>query len=257
MLIQILCVVLYILALPIQVLAQDKAFQASIHIDAYYQQDWNAPDAPLNVGIEHHLEASHGFALSQGGLSLGFDANDYGGQLDLRFGDIVPRLGLSLQDNSLVGVLQAYGYWSLTDVLLIDFGRFKTIFGIESPDSFSNLNYSRGAVYMTLLPSVIHTGLRVNVAMGSKFGISLLAVSNEDPSHRAMTPAMGGQLIFQPIEGVNVYAGYLGSSNSPDEGEIDHFGDFSFYLDLREYSIRANLVLATDRNGSQEAQFWV
>lgn len=244
----------------------DYGFAYSMFADAYYNFDWNLPRQMDANGTQPHRAyvRTNGFALSFLGFEASYTQKYYGVTASLRMGPSAgPLIGQQDGALGLEFVKQAFVTLTPTDSLTIDLGQFDTIYGAEVADSWSNINYTRGALYFLMQP-FWHTGLRVGYAASDEVALNFLVVNGVNSafdSDRAVD--LGAQVAFTPNDTFSAYLGYYGAQAKPDGQPWSHFFDLVLnanfqpvtlvfnadlgvkdYEDLDDYSIYYGLSLA-------------
>lgn len=174
--------------------------------------------------------AQSGFGLSWLGADVGYDAGAWAVNGSLRFGDAVPQYGTG----TLGPITAAYLTWRPTDGLSLAAGTFGTIFGAEVAESWLNLNYTRGELYMNMQP-FWHTGIKAEFAKDAFVARALLVneannsnLSKTDPLGSGAVNA-GGQLGYVS----DVFSAYGGVMQSLAPASSERFGSiFATFVDV-------------------------
>lgn len=132
--------------------------------------------------------AQSGFGLSWLGADIGYDAGTWAVNGSLRFGDAVAQYGTG----TLGPITNAYVTWRPADGFSIAGGTFGTIFGAEVAESWLNLNYTRGELYMNMQP-FWHTGLKAEYAKDA-FVARALLVNEPNKSNLSVSDPNGDGL---------------------------------------------------------------
>lgn len=176
-----------------------------------------------------------GFGLSWLGADIAYDAGKWALNASLRFGDGVHIYGTG----SLGPITNAYVTWRPAERLSLSVGSFGTIYGAEVAESWQNLNYTRGEVYMNLQP-FWHTGLRAEYEADS-FVARALVVNEANSSVLGQGAVNVGGQVGYVSDAFSLYGGVLQSLapetslnyGSPfatfvDVVAVAQFGDFTF-----------------------------
>jgi len=213
----------------------DTGLALSAFADAYYNFDWNLPpQTALGAnGTQDHTAYvnSQGFGLAFLGLDASYSHDVVGMMASLRFGSGADRLIGQAGDSGLANIWQAYGTWTPTDELTIDFGQFATIYGAEVGESWLNLNYTRGALYYYMQP-FWHTGVRLAYQATDQIAIKAMLTNgvnnglatNEVWGPATRMPDVGLQLAYTG-DSVSAYVGYYGNPVKPEGRGWSHFAD--------------------------------
>lgn len=234
----------------------DSALSGFVFADAYYNFDWNMPRQMDANGTQPHRAyvRTQGFALSFLGVEIAYTKEHYGATASLRFGPSAgPLIGQAEGGLGLDFVKQAYVSWMPTDKLTLDFGQFDTIYGAEVADSWTNVNYTRGALYFLMQP-FWHTGLRVAYAASDTVGLNFLVVNGvNEPFDGDRAVDLGAQVVLTPSEALDVRLGYYGAQAKPDGMGWAHFFDLVATLVLDPVTLVFNGDLGVnDIAGSDE-----
>lgn len=195
--------------------------------------------------------AQSGFGLSWLGADIGYDAGAWAINGSLRFGDAVHLYGTG----TLGPITNAYLTWRPADGLSIDAGAFGTIYGAEVAESWQNLNYTRGEVYMNLQP-FWHTGLRAEYALENVVFRALLV---NDPNSSVLGSGavnVGAQAGYTS-DVFSLYAGVLQTLRpvtSANAGSgFGTFIDVVATLSVGDLNVIGNFDYNT---GKEVADFW-
>lgn len=196
--------------------------------------------------------AQSGFGLSWLGADIGYDAGAWAVNGSLRFGDGVHIYGTG----SLGPITNAYVTWRPADGLSLSAGTFGTIYGAEVAESWLNLNYTRGEVYMNLQP-FWHTGIKAEYTKDAFVARAL--VVNEANSSTLGNGAInvGGQLGYAS-DVFSAYGGVLQSlapETSMNYGSaFATFFDFVAVLQVSDFTLVGNF----DANAGYKAvsSYW-
>ncbi len=168
--------------------------------------------------------AQSGFGLSWLGADLAYDAGAWAVNGSLRFGDAVAQYGTG----SLGPVTQAFVTWRPADGLSIATGTFGTIYGAEVAESWLNLNYTRGELYMNMQP-FWHTGLRAEYAVDAFVARALVVNEPNNSNLNNGAINVGGQLGYVS----DVFSAYGGLLQSlAPETSMNYGSIFATFVDV-------------------------
>jgi hypothetical protein len=209
--------------------------------------------------------AENGFSLSWLGLDANYDAGMFAVTGSLRFGSAVPIYHGGQGDDAAFGVeniSQGFVTWRPIEKLDLDLGLFGTPFGAEVPESWKNLNYTRGALYYYGQPAY-HTGLRAKYRISDQVSVTGLLVDgvntvSETQQNNGIdqSPTIGAQVGITPSDTLSIAAGGLvaldGEEN--DDGGFDTFLDLVAVLSLDPVTVvfNADYVLTQAPLGGQD-----
>jgi len=150
--------------------AQTTSIQLGGSMDGYFRANLNA-DAGVAPGTS--FANLPGFSLGMANLTLSKDGAKAGFMADLVFG---PRgedatfLSPFLRPGGTSSIVnQLYAYWNINDKYKVTLGNFNTFLGYEVISPVSNFNYSTS--YMFSYGPFSHTGLKLDVDLGSGFSM--------------------------------------------------------------------------------------
>ena len=193
----------------------DSLMTISGSVDMYFRSNLNSTNNPENGGAlapATSFANLPGFSLGMANIVGSYESDKVGFVADLVFG---PRgteavFGSSPSQNI---VNQLYGFINLSEKVTVTLGNFNTFLGYEVISPASNFNYSTS--YMFSYGPFSHTGVKVDVDMGSGFS------------------AMGG--VFNPTDATDYnptgdyyYGGQLGYSNSEGGAWLNVLTDGDF-----------------------------
>ena len=218
---------------PLTLRAEEPTFHLQAFVDGRYSIDWSLVTDPSanRKDIPHRgLDTQADLSLNLAGLDIIYAYDALGVQVDLRVGSGARAVvGQTPQnDLSFITPTQAYGFWQPSERFALDIGLFNTIYGNESADrSFLNRNYTR-SVARTLFQPLQHVGIRSNIVLSPKFGLTFLldhggglALDNN------AYPSLGAQ-IYTTLDWLDVYVGYYGG---PTESKA-RFEEFGHLVDI-------------------------
>jgi hypothetical protein len=133
--------------------------------------------------------AQSGFGLSWLGADIGYDAGAWAVNGSLRFGDAVAQYGTG----TLGPITNAYLTWRPVDGLSLVAGTFGTIYGAEVAESWLNLNYTRGELYMNMQP-FWHTGIKAEFAKDAFVARALVVNEPNNSTLNDGAVNLGGQV---------------------------------------------------------------
>lgn len=195
--------------------------------------------------------ASSGFGLSWFGADVGYDGGAWAINSSLRFGDGVHIYGTG----TLGPITQAFLTWRPADGLSISAGTFGTIYGAEVAESWNNLNYTRGEVYMNLQP-FWHTGLKAEYSIPN-FVFRALVVNDPNTSSLGSGAVNLGAQVGYESDIFSLYAGALQTLapvTSANAGSgFGTFFDVVALLSVGDFSLIGNFDLNT---GEEVTDFW-
>ena len=149
-------------------------------IDTFYSLDLNHPTTGLSQF--RNFDWKQGLQLNAAELSLERDGPRFGFRLDAGYGETFRIMNLSDPwggPNRYIS--QAYiSYKPAWNGLRLDFGKFYTSIGAESPDSYRNLSYSQSLLSVLGGP-FYHFGLRATIPITKSFtaGVQLVNGCND------------------------------------------------------------------------------
>lgn len=184
-----------------------------ILVSSYYMFNAHRVAGPYN-DLEYPYADTQGFGLVFVGGDVSFRTEKFGIRLDLRWGQNVDRL------TEFTPVSRGYVTWIPGRKLTLDFGYFGAFVGIESADEWENATFTRGVIYLRMQP-FRHLGARATIAAHDKFDVVVI-VANGSIFGRAfpsglgdpvVVPAVGGQLVYRPVDDVGLSLGSVASPN--------------------------------------------
>jgi hypothetical protein len=169
----------------------------------------------------------------------------------LRFGDAVALYGTG----SLGPITNAYLTWRPVDGLSLVGGTFGTIFGAEVAESWLNLNYTRGELYMNMQP-FWHTGLKAEYALPN-FVFRALVVNDPNSSTLGSGAVNVGAQVGYTSDTFSLFAGALQTLapvTSANAGSgFGTFVDVVALLNVGDFKLIANFDANT---GDEVSGFW-
>ena len=206
------------------------AFDLRVFADSYFSLNYNSPK-PQSSGndVIRAFDTSNGFAVAWAGLDISHAAEPIGGTLSLRFGPSAQRYNSSCvskcdADYGLANVKQAYASFrpgGRGSPIVLDFGKFDTIYGAEVAESQDNINYTRGVLYWYGQP-LFHTGLRATWDATTNLRARVLVVNGWNNTIDNNTgKTFGAQLTAHAPrndahEWISASLGYLGGPERDD-----------------------------------------
>lgn len=194
---------------------EEKAFEVSGFVDAYYQYHFQKQAFPTSF-TETHNSFTPGMAnvvLSKEG-KFGFVA-------DLAVG---PRAEVAngYNGSTLALIKQLYVSYGVSDKLTFTLGNFGTHVGYEVIDAPANVNYSTS--YMFSNGPFYHTGLKADVAISDNFGF-MVGVFNDTDSKidEVSGKHIGAQISFS-AGGLDAYLNYIGGKDDDSVSDNEIFG---------------------------------
>ncbi len=197
---------------PEQDVRQDPVWWQLL-VSSYYMFNAHRVAGPYNA-VEYPYADSHGFGLTFVGGDFAYRAEKWALRIDLRWGQNVDRL------TEIAPVSRGFATWIPCKKLALDMGYFGAFIGIETEDEWENATFTRGVVYFKMQP-FRHLGLRATlephedlditivVARGSIFGTQFPS----DVRRTVTAPAVGAQIIYRPIDTVDLRLGSVASPN--------------------------------------------
>jgi hypothetical protein len=164
-------------------------------------------------------------------------------QYDLDLDTTNPRYNQSNTNNIGIGVRasQLYIKYKITDNIVVDFGQFDTIFGVELNDSKDRIFGKTGLVYDTEIP-VTHDGAMIEYATHGAYGKFFAANPNNKGSNGTSSTGDEG----------TEYGAALGYSNDYIRGQA---GYMSRPISTADLSGRANRSLLDFTAGASLGKF--
>lgn len=214
-------------------------------VDAYGAVNYGFPKPQASASPFRAYDQSTGFALSWVGLGASLQPDPVGGTLSLRYGPSAERLADRCLhedreqnpcdgDVGLEVVKQAFASWrpgGTVGPLRIDFGKFDSIYGIESAEAHYDANYTRGLLYSLAQP-VFHMGLRANVKPLPDLEINMLAVGGQNSTlDNNFGKTFGAQLVLTPSPSFSLLAGWLAGPEQDDSVRVACPAGFSYSAD--------------------------
>ena len=148
---------------------ENTAIQFGGSIDGYYRVNLSGGDSDVAPGTS--FANLPGFSLGMANLTISKDGSKVGFMADLVFG---PRgedatfLSPFLRPGGSSSIVnQLFVYWNISDKFKVTLGNFNTFLGYEVISPVSNFNYSTS--YMFSFGPFSHTGLKLDVDLGSGF----------------------------------------------------------------------------------------
>lgn len=147
-------------------------------VDTYFRANLNAsndPDEGGTLAPGTSFANQPGFSLGMFNLISSYEGSKVGFTADLVFGprggdavfgSAVPT-GQGVAANASTFVNQLYAYWNVSDAVTLTLGNFNTFLGYEVISPTANFNYSTS--YMFSYGPFSHTGIKVDVDLGSGF----------------------------------------------------------------------------------------
>jgi hypothetical protein len=196
-----------------------------VFVDGYFNLDWAFPKPQVGPHDEvRAYDSANGFALAWAGIDVALPPAPVGGAIGLRFGPAASRyadscLGENASCDSDIGLeflKQAFASFRPGQgPIVLDFGKFDTIYGAETAESQDNINYTRGILYWLGQP-LFHTGVRASLQATEMLAVTLLAVNgynNTFDNNMGKTFGLQGTLRLPRDEAdedlVKVSLGYL------------------------------------------------
>ncbi len=213
-------------------------------VDAYGAVNYNFPRPQTDANIYRAYDQNTSFALSWVGLNAHVSPEPVGGTISLRFGPSAEQLAnRCLHENrelnpcdsdvglGLETVAQAYASWrpgGAVGPFRLDFGKFDSIYGMETAEAQRNANYTRGLLY-TLAQPVFHTGLRANVKPLPDMELNLLAVNGQNATlDNNFGKTFGAQLVLAPTPSFSMLLGWLAGPEQDDSAEVACGAGFAY-----------------------------
>ncbi len=201
----------------------------SAFIDGYAGFNFMTPRPQTGRNRFRAFDTSNGFSLAWVGVNGRYGTDEVSGTLDLRFGPAATALAKADAANGLSNIKQAFATWrpgGKEGVLTLDFGKFDSIYGVESPESQNNFNYTRGLVFWLAQP-MFHTGLRASVDINPNFWITGLVANGWNNSlDNNLGKSFGLQVSAavprgsDPASLFDVHLGYLMGPEQVDYGSV-------------------------------------
>jgi Putative beta-barrel porin-2, OmpL-like. bbp2 len=195
--------------------------------------------------------AQSGFGLSWLGADLGYDGGAWAINGSLRFGDAVGQYGTG----TLGPVTAANVTWRPVEGLSLIAGTYGTIFGAEVAESWINLNYTRGELYMNMQP-FWHTGLKAEYAIPN-FVFRALIVNDPNRSNLGEGAVNLAAQVGYTSDMFSLYAGAMQSlapETSANSGSVfGTFVDVVALLNVGDFHLIGNFDVNT---GDEVADFW-
>lgn len=181
---------------------ETKKFDLSGSIDAYYRVNLDADnrfnettDRP-NAAPGSSFANLPGFALGMANIIGSYKGEKIGFVADLVFGprgtDAIFNSPLYSATGNIVN--QLYVYWNVHESIKLTFGNFNTFLGYEVISPVGNFNYSTS--YLFSYGPFSHTGIKVDIGLTDKLGLTLAAMNPTDQTELNPTGkyAFGAQL---------------------------------------------------------------
>jgi hypothetical protein len=221
-------------------------------VDTYYA--WVPSDNDVNIpvpGIFYNHKANS-YTLGLAEVNVTATQGNASGHLTLAYGETSDWNAFGAG----TGVVVQNAYVSyVADQWTFNAGKFVTWMGNEVIESKSNMNYSRSLLYQYTIP-VFHTGLSVNFAPSSTFGVTGYAVDGWN-SIAAIGTAQGEksyglQFSIKPDPSVSILVNGIAG---PDPALIDGYGESARYVGelIASYAATDKLSFALDAEyGAQD-----
>ncbi len=236
--------------------AQERSWVDDIRLnafaDGFYMVDWNRPEQPNAASDVSHraFDERSGFMLSFAGVGLKYEGEQAGAVLELYFGRGMERL-IGNANPVLSTVRQAYASWIPLEGLRFDVGHFTSPFGLETAESYANMNYTRGATYFLVQPAY-HVGLRVTGDIGERFQlVGFLANGTDTPVDENITPHIGVMGTYSADE-VSIALGYYtgaGSSGLGDASDPTSNDDWEHLIEAMLWGEFGRVQVGVDLTG--------
>jgi hypothetical protein len=201
----------------------------SAFVDGYASVNFMTPRPQSGRNRFRAFDTSNGFGLAWVGVNGRYGTDEVSGTLDLRFGPAATALAKGDAANGLSNIKQAFATWrpgGKEGLLTLDFGKFDSIYGVESAESQSNFNYTRGLVFWLAQP-MFHTGLRASVDINPNFWITGLVANGWNNSlDNNAGKTFGLQVSAAVPRGteqaslLDVHLGYLTGPEQVDYGNV-------------------------------------
>ncbi|MCA1635728.1 MAG: porin, partial [Acidobacteria bacterium] len=233
-----------------------KHTRVSGFVDAYFGYNFNRPSSRTNA--YRAFDTKHNqFAFNEAGLTFEREPDPetsrLGYRLDLRFGPAADSLhafepgDIEIYKN----VLQAYGSY-LAPVgrgLRLDFGKFLSWQGAESPDTHENWNYSPGLLFQLAQPGY-HAGARASFEVHPRLtllGAVINGWDNVEENNSGKSFAVGA--ILKPTSKIELTQTYIGGPEQADDRRNRrHLFDTIISYDVNDrLSLMGNYDFAFDR----------
>lgn len=243
-------------------------------VDGYASLNLNLPKPQTHVNGFRSYDTVNGFALSWVGVDAEYEPDPVGAKLALRLGpaaNIHNSKCLSTDrfqapcdaDVGLTFVKEAFVTFSPfapEGNLVVEFGKFDTIFGAEVADSQDNLNYTRGLLFTYGQP-LFHTGFRVSSELQPELWLSALLVNGWNNSVDGNTgKSLGLKLSFSPMEGLATSLGWLAGPEQYDWVMVQCPVNTSFNERANQCTADAAATTAqtvrVDRGGANDLAAW-
>ena len=183
--------------------------------------------------------------------------------LELYYGPAMQRLFDN--DNPVLSVVrQAYAAWIPMEGLRFDVGQFTSPFGLETAESFLNMNYTRGATYFLLQPTY-HVGLRVVADLGERFQLLGILVNGTDtPVDENLSPhvgLMGTYSVDEVMIALGYYTGagsdgYGDASDPRSDDDWEHLIEAMLWAELGRVQIGVDLTGYLSGPESGSSLYW-
>lgn len=195
-----------------QDIPQDQVWW-QLSVSSYYMLNAHRVAGPYNA-FEYPYADSQGFGLTFVGGDVAYRGEKWGLRIDLRWGENVDRL------TEIAPVSRGYAAWIPCKKLELDLGYFGAFVGIEAADEWKNPTFTRGVIYFKMQP-FRHLGLRATLAAHEDVDITIIVArgsifGTQFPSEVRRTvvaPAVGAQVVYRPIDTVNLRLGSVASPN--------------------------------------------
>ncbi len=195
------------------------AVELGAFADAYYNVNWAFPKPHDGSGVPTRYYArQNGFGLSWVGLDASYAPEPVGATVSLRFGPTAESYAGDDNGSALQNIKQAFASWRPAGpegMLTLDFGKFDTIYGAESAESYKNATYTRGALWNA--QPLFHTGLRATADLMPELTLAALVVNGINNSQdNNVGKTFGVQAQVFPTDWFSFSAGWLGGPEQDD-----------------------------------------
>lgn len=195
-----------------------------VFVDAYAAYNGNEPNRRQAPSSVRAFDVHNGFSLAWAGFNLDYQKKQFGATAHLRFGPSAKIYNSGEEVMGLEFVKQAYASYKprfFGARLSLDLGKFDTPYGAEVAESQGNFNYTRGALNWLGQP-FFHTGLRLNARLSDRVGMTFIAVNGWNNSlDNNRGKSFGLQFRLQPVDGVDVYVGYIAGPENSQTSELE------------------------------------
>lgn len=244
--------------------------QLAMFVDAYvaWQTGGNGTLSTLSghrafSGQGATFLAENGFSLAFLGFDAQYGTGSLGAVASLRFGPaatIFHRQTTAESDFNfgIDHLTQAYVLYRPVPQLELDLGMFMSPFGLESLESWKNLNYTLSALYVYGQPSW-HAGLKATWELDgglTLMGVVVNGVNNisetQQNSGLDQSPMIGGSLAYEASPALSFSLGGLWAldTESNDDSGVDGFADLVGTLQLGALTVAVNGDAIFTRDGA-------